>query len=261
MPMLKFNDRKKKIKNVEFYHDKIISNENCTIDSKEGLTATKLGNVVFFIGGMDSNDFLTIPIFNHERQIFSEFKTKDSTGPWPRYGHTAIKTQTRIIIFGGEGVTGATRTKFLFNEIWTLNPSLKEWKKLSNGHTFIEGRKNHATCLLGNYMISSGGEYETGSRNDQLLAYNLKIQNWEGVRHRIRSWERISHHTMDAIFDKPNYHQVHLYKRENKRKNPLAHNSKKMSPVKNLNNLFRFFYKESIFLVDFEVMIKYLEIL
>ena len=182
------------------------------LDSKEGLSATKVGRYVFFYGGNNARKSASITTFDLRNNKFVTFNTSNNF-PFPRAFHSATSLGNSLWIFGGETSLGPNN-KVLLSEVWCLHTIGKNWVRKSSGSGFVEPRKHHSAFFIGNYLVICGGEGENTQKLADFLAFNTKDNSWMPVSHQIQNWGPISHHTATGVFSRSTK-IIDLYRHKN----------------------------------------------
>lgn len=63
-----------------------------------------------------------------------------------------------MIVFGGGGCYDhRLKSRLVLNETWMCNLNNLEWKHHRNTGDYVEPRRNHAACIVGNSFFVHGG--------------------------------------------------------------------------------------------------------
>lgn len=78
-----------------------------------------------------------------------------------------------MIIYGGElRIARELHNKSCLNDIYAFDMEEIRWGEIQPAGPFIIGRKGHACCLLGKYMIVHGGVDNNNNVLNEIYALN-----------------------------------------------------------------------------------------
>jgi N-acetylneuraminic acid mutarotase len=151
---------------------------------REGHTATIVGSLMYVYGGSSQVGYLDdvyvlnvrpdIPLQGEEMQMAWGHVDMSGTPPLGREGHSAVRSGTHIILFGGYTEKGFT------NELIVLDTALSAWQRPAVTGTKPEPREGHTAIVFKNRMFIFGGFMNGGCLND-VHALDLKTFAWERV--------------------------------------------------------------------------------
>jgi Kelch motif len=74
--------------------------------------------------------------------------------PKGRYGHLCLRSKNGFYIIGGaRKFNPNTNIRECFNDIHEYKTEPSEWSELKCSGAFIDARRNHTGCILGNVII------------------------------------------------------------------------------------------------------------
>ena len=143
-------------------------------ESREQFAFPQLGSDCIMCGGLVSNKNTNI-VWEFNPELLSWKKPHiNVTYPEPRYGHTGVIHNKKLIIFGGKYLNLST-----FGDIEIYNMETKIWSTPSL-LTFTKAklRRNHIACLIGYQMFIHGGIDEDGNYLNDCYILHLNSLKW-----------------------------------------------------------------------------------
>lgn len=105
-----------------------------------------------------------------------KIKTYGDIPPWGRTGHSMTKWKKGFIIFGGEkDFNQILRIRDCFSDAKYFSPQKSEWTTLRVTGEILEARRNHAACMVGKFMIVSGGMNNHGKILSDFYSLSMGI--------------------------------------------------------------------------------------
>lgn len=91
-----------------------------------------------------------------------------------RYGHTSHSWENKIIFVGGSRMYNKDlKRRECLNDILIYDPAAKVWTEIIPSGAYLEPRRHHASCLVGNFLVVNGGQNDKEVFLDDTLALNL----------------------------------------------------------------------------------------
>ena len=157
-----------------------VNNQNGSIPhSREGATACIIDNTLYLFGGFS-------------RDLFGDFRTYDLNSchwslqneqmysPQPRYSHTMIPYDKKLIVFGGAGgYLTAIKMRMGFNDVNIYDTETQTWQKQPEIEGAPSKRTNHTASIYGGFMLVHGG-YNTEQKKvlQDFGLFDLERQKW-----------------------------------------------------------------------------------
>jgi hypothetical protein len=155
--------------------------------SSATLTASPLNdNELFLFGGEYFNGqhakfWNELFVYNISRDEWRLVTSPNS--PLPRSGHAWTRggNDKGIYLFGGEFSSPKQGTFYHYNDFWRLEPSTREWTKLSEGRKGPPARSGHRMTYFKKYILLYGGFQDTSSQTkylNDLWIYDTEAFAW-----------------------------------------------------------------------------------
>jgi len=139
-----------------------------------GHTMSILGSRLFIIGGKSRQKFFKkVLSFDLRTYSWSQPLPNSETVFVPRYGHSAVLHGTRIVIFGGKGVS-----KNYLNDITVFDPIDNTFEVFDKMQTKPPARSHHAAAIIGDIMYVFGGKSKEVLLSD-VWAFDLLNMTWQ----------------------------------------------------------------------------------
>lgn len=167
--------------------------------SIDGATMNIRSQKCFLIGGgANDDDTIYLRCYNIRKRTFVN---KKQTGQIPlgRNYHTSVMFDNEIFIYGGEIMDHRNPCKkYILNETYSLDLETFEWKNVDPIKAFVPPLKFHASCLLGRYMIISGGIKEDWEYSSEVFCFDLNDLKWNKVNCDFKT--KVAYHTMTSVY-------------------------------------------------------------
>lgn len=62
-----------------------------------------------------------------------------------------------VVFGGGSEYSSKMKNRLVLNELWMLNLDNLEWKMVRTTGDYVEPRRHHAACVVGNNYFAHGG--------------------------------------------------------------------------------------------------------
>lgn len=160
-------------------------------------------------------------------------KMFDFDVPDPRFGHSVVAYESKnktinskLYIFGGEARYSVPRNKReLFNDLYQFDIVTEKYKQLDPSGNLPEGRKHHASCIVGQYMFVHGGIDQSAKVMNELLMFDIVDTKWTKINFKSKEVDlnssdihlsdidvdynpKLYGHTMIAIFEQERYRNI-----------------------------------------------------
>jgi N-acetylneuraminic acid mutarotase len=140
---------------------------------REGFSFTQIGSKCFLFGGISSKKYNDVAEYDLEREAWKKIETSGEK-PSARNNHSAVAFKKLLYVFGGEKLYDEhTHTRECMSEFRVLNTDTMEWKTVKTNGDGIEGRRGHASVLVGKNMLILGGINTKGYYLDTLYHLDL----------------------------------------------------------------------------------------
>jgi Kelch motif len=144
-----------------------------SVDAMEGRTCVAVNDQVFIFGGASASFSESVL----EMYSFSTNKTQPvmlaNKQVAPRAFHTCDYWEEHLVIFGGETFGQVSNSRLLCNELLFINTKNFEVIKTLVSPQDLEPRKFHASCIVANYLLVTGGVDEEARTLNSAWLFNL----------------------------------------------------------------------------------------
>ena len=158
-------------------------------DAREGLTAAMLPNDnLYMFGGFSRGLYNDIRTVNVTTQKWEMIQTPYNTSPEPRFAHTMIAYDKKLVVFGGAGnYMQSIKMRVSFNDLYIFDTRREEWIRVPEKNPALESdyveppkkRMSHAAGNLGCIMLIHGG-YTTEQKKvlDDFKLFDVEEARW-----------------------------------------------------------------------------------
>eukprot|EP00667_Euglena_gracilis_P007502 EG_transcript_7576 len=100
--------------------------------------------------------------------------------PHPRCGHNAvpIRGNSEMLLFGGANISTAA----YYNDVWSFDPDLHEWKSVATSGTAPEPRWQSTAVTIEDRMFIYGGEGQRYNLLSDVGVYSWEAEQWLRLR-------------------------------------------------------------------------------
>ena len=193
--------------NDEFSHDADVSEINSNPNPKHsplriehlkpcpypiggGSSLTIIGGKAFVFGGCDrtGTSSSSLHVYDFEKSEWTCDIDCKGNPPSARFGHSAIAFDSKLYIYGGQGIATSGGSIFddpanleCFSSMYYLNIVTMTWGEVdASAHELWPKRRNsHSAVLLGGkkLVVFGGANEEDGPTND-LWSYDFELNTW-----------------------------------------------------------------------------------
>lgn len=150
-------------------------------ETRQQATLTVCQNKLYLIGGVSKRINAEINLFSPAYKRWERVETIGAECE-PRFGHSSVEYQQKMIIFGGgTDFNTVHKLRECLNGVKTLSIESKEMSNLKCTGSYINIRKQHCYTLVGKHMFIHGGMNQKNNLLDDAALLNLKKNNWQVI--------------------------------------------------------------------------------
>ncbi|EAR99870.2 classes I and II family aminotransferase (macronuclear) [Tetrahymena thermophila SB210] len=148
---------------------------------REGATIVADKNKAYLFGGLGQDIFNQVEVLDLEQNLkwhtLDHNSTKNNT-PVVRFGHSMHYYKGSLIVFGGETHFNTNfKQKQCLCDIFALSIDQKKWAQINVTGDIPQGRRGHASCIVGRWLIIHGGSNFRDFTLSDVWAFDLGILN------------------------------------------------------------------------------------
>lgn len=148
-------------------------------EARQQATLTLSQNKLYLIGGVSKRINSEINLFSPAYKRWERTETIGAESE-PRFGHSSVEYQQKIIIFGGgTDFNQVHKLRECLNGVKSLNTETKEISNLKCIGSYINTRKQHCYALIGKHMFIQGGMNQKNNLLDDSALLNLNKNHWQ----------------------------------------------------------------------------------
>jgi N-acetylneuraminic acid mutarotase len=147
------------------------------IETREGATLVKHASGLILFGGLNRqkhNEVHQFSLTNLEWKSLSTLYT-----PKERSGHSAVSYKHKMIVYGGCGdYSSRSAQRRCDKKVNILSLKNFKWQVFDGKGHQPRGRRNHAACRLGKFLVVVGGIDKFSRSLSSCYSFNLKSHEW-----------------------------------------------------------------------------------
>ncbi|KAL4478030.1 hypothetical protein ABPG72_013469 [Tetrahymena utriculariae] len=152
---------------------------------REGATIVADKNKAYLFGGLGQDIFNQVEVLDLEQNLkwqkLDHNSTKNNT-PVVRFGHSMNYYKGSLIVFGGETHFNTSfKQKQCLCDIFALNIDQKKWAQINVAGDIPQGRRGHASCIVGRWLIIHGGSNFRDFTLSDVWAFDLGTSSWQEI--------------------------------------------------------------------------------
>ncbi|KAL4463779.1 hypothetical protein ABPG72_022833 [Tetrahymena utriculariae] len=187
---------------LQFHWEKVVNySSQLKPEFREGASLLEYNQKLYLYGGFGFQLFNSLYQFSLKDYEWKKTETNGFYGNQSgRFGHSANLYKNQMVIFGGASeYSSKLKNRAFMNDVWMLNLDNLEWKQIRTVGDYVEPRRNHATCIVGNYFFAHGG---VGNYEKYLSQLNvLSLGRWKSYQFKFDE-QGIAFHQLVPIFQK-----------------------------------------------------------
>lgn len=126
--------------------------------SREGGQAVILNNEFYLFGGFSRDLFGDFRVYDVGTKYWRILPQDSLIGPGPRYSHTMMAYDRKIIVFGGAGpYMPAIKMRVCYNDVHIFDTDSEQWLKEPEIEGAPAKRMSHCASIFGGFMLVHGG--------------------------------------------------------------------------------------------------------
>ena len=144
----------------------------------QSATMNVIDDHCYLIGGVSHAiiDMVCILAAKNDAYKWDIYKAKEQV--LQRYGHTCLKYEDSLVIFGGQRGSQNKKTKrIVLNDLWIYKPSEDSLEQIM-AKRCPDLRYGHCAAIAGHYLIIYGGMNESGEVLHDLWVYDFNDDKW-----------------------------------------------------------------------------------
>lgn len=150
-------------------------------ETRQEATLTNLHNKLYLIGGVSRSINQDVNLC-HALNYHWEKLYPSGVEPEPRFGHSALEYQKKIIVFGGgTNFNTVHKLRECLNGVKVFHPDKNLWEYLKTSGTYISARKYHAAAIVGKHMFIYGGLNQKNNLLSDCALLNLQKNTWKSI--------------------------------------------------------------------------------
>ncbi|KAL4426431.1 hypothetical protein ABPG74_004448 [Tetrahymena malaccensis] len=189
---------------LQFHWEKVVNySTQLKPEFREGASLLEYNQSLFLYGGFGFQLFNSLYQFSLKDYEWKKTETKGFYGNQTgRFGHSSNLYKNQMVVFGGASeYSTKLKNRAVMNDVWMLNLDNLEWKQIRTLGDYIEPRRNHAACIVGNYFFAHGGVGNYEKYLNQLNVLSLDKGRWKSYQLKFDE-QGIAFHQMVPIFQK-----------------------------------------------------------
>ncbi|EAR82399.2 kelch motif protein (macronuclear) [Tetrahymena thermophila SB210] len=189
---------------LQFHWEKVVNySSQLKPEFREGASLLEYNQNLYLFGGFGFQLFNSLYQFSLKDYEWKKTETNGFYGNQSgRFGHSANLYKNQMVIFGGASeYSSKLKNRAVMNDVWMLNLDNHEWKQIRTIGDYVEPRRNHATCIVGNHFYAHGGVGNYEKYLNQLNVLSLDKGRWKSFQFKFDE-QGIAFHQMVPIFQK-----------------------------------------------------------
>ena len=191
-------------------------------ETRQEATLTSMVNRLYLIGGVSRSINQDVNLC-HAGTCRWEKLYPTGVEPEPRFGHSALEYQKKILVFGGgTNFNTVHKLRECLNGIKIFHPEKNMWEYMKTSGTYITTRKYHCAAIVGKHMFIYGGLNQKNNLLSDCALLNLQKNTWKSIF--LEGPEENAFHTAASVVNSDQKHYTSIYRI------PLSLSSRVKSP-------------------------------
>ena len=178
-------------------------------ETRQEATLTTMFSKLYLIGGVSRSINQDVNLC-HPYSCRWEKLYPGGVEPEPRFGHSALEYQKKIIVFGGgTNFNTVHKLRECLNGIKIFHPEKNLWEYLKTSGTYISTRKYHCAAIVGKHMFVYGGLNQKNNLLSDCALLNLQRNTWKSIF--LEGPEENAFHTAASVLNLDQKHDTSIY--------------------------------------------------
>lgn len=164
-------------------------------ETRQESTLSNFNESLYLIGGVSRSINKDVNVFRIHSKTWQRL---DNTGDInePRFGHSAVKYEGNIIVFGGgTHYDHKHKLRECLSGVHVFYIDTCFWQYMKTQGTYLPARKYHSACVVGCHMLVYGGMNQKNNMLSDAAVLNLKKQTWKSLEICGKSPGKLAFHT------------------------------------------------------------------
>ena len=145
-------------------------------ETRQFSSLTFCSGQLHLIGGISKSIHSQVTLYHPTTKKWEKIESRGSV---PRFGHSALEVNRKIIIFGGgTEYSESSKVRMCISGLYEYAGGNSAWEPLENKGIHISPRKFHAGCVVGRFLFIQGGMNNKNKLLNDSALYDFHKSGW-----------------------------------------------------------------------------------
>lgn len=168
-------------------------------ETRQESSLSCFGDKLFLIGGISRSINKDVNVFKISQKVWMRAENVGDINQ-PRFGHSAVKYENKIIVYGGgTHYDSIHKLRECLSGVHIFNTDEMKWEYLKAKGTYLPARKYHSAVMVGFHMFVYGGMNHWSHLLSDAAILNMNKSSWKSVDICGNGPGKISFHTSTLV--------------------------------------------------------------
>ena len=150
-------------------------------ETRQEASLSHINGKLILIGGISRNINKDVNIYNLHDRTWEKINHNGEINE-PRFGHSAVKYEGNIIIYGGgTNYDDKHKLRECLTGVHIFYLDTHKWEYLKTQGTYLPARKYHSAAMVGSHMFVYGGMNQKHNILSDSAVLNIKKCTWKAI--------------------------------------------------------------------------------